>query len=176
MDLNKKTIVFIDLDGTLIETVSGKTFPEDCTDFRIRKDVVDRLRKMENLCYIVIVTNQGGVPKYTSMEDFYAKANGICAFLTAALNPDRNEINVDVDCIACYSNDESDPNRKPNTGMLQSFVDQKLQYATARLKSKANMVMIGDASGGEDDFSDTDKKCAENFSIDYLDVEDFVNQ
>ena len=37
------------------------------------------------------------------------------------------------------------------------------------------MLMIGDASGKEGQFSDSDKKTAENFSIDYMDVEDFVN-
>ena len=34
--------------------------------------------------------------------------------------------------------------------------------------------MIGDASGKEGQFSDSDKKTAENFGIDYLDMEDFV--
>ena len=34
--------------------------------------------------------------------------------------------------------------------------------------------MIGDASGKPGQFSDSDKKCAENFGIDYLDVEDFL--
>ena len=41
--------------------------------------------------------------------------------------------------------------------------------------SKSQMIMIGDASGKLGDFSDSDKKCAENFGIDYLDVEDFLN-
>lgn len=40
---------------------------------------------------------------------------------------------------------------------------------------KNELLMIGDASGKEGQFSDSDKKCAENFGIDYLDVEDFVN-
>ena len=32
-------ILFADLDGTLIRTwPAGKTFAEDCTDFRARKD------------------------------------------------------------------------------------------------------------------------------------------
>ena len=36
------------------------------------------------------------------------------------------------------------------------------------------MIMIGDASGKPGDFSDSDKKCAENFGIDYIDVRDFL--
>ena len=43
-----------------------------------------------------------------------------------------------------------------------------LQYE--RIKS----LMIGDASGKHGQFSDSDKKCAENFGIDYMDVEDFL--
>ena len=41
------------------------------------------------------------------------------------------------------------------------------------LKSKS--LMIGDESGKEEQFSDSDKKTAENFGIDYMDVEDFLN-
>lgn len=55
-------ILFSDLDGTLIETVSKKTFAEDVTDFRIRKAVLDKIRTMEGLRFIFIVTNQGGIP------------------------------------------------------------------------------------------------------------------
>ena len=39
---------------------------------------------------------------------------------------------------------------------------------------KSRSLMIGDASGKEGQFSDTDKKTAENFGIDYMDVDDFV--
>ena len=39
---------------------------------------------------------------------------------------------------------------------------------------KSKSLMIGDASGKEGQFSDSDKKCAWNFGIDYLDVEDFL--
>lgn len=35
--------------------------------------------------------------------------------------------------------------------------------------------MISDASREEGQFSDCDKKTAENFSIDYMDVNNFVN-
>ena len=43
------------------------------------------------------------------------------------------------------------------------------------VQNKQEMIMIGDASGKPGDFSDSDKKCAENFGIDYLDIEDFLN-
>ena len=36
--------------------------------------------------------------------------------------------------------------------------------------------MIGDASGKEGQFSDSDKRSAENFGIDYMDVEDFIEE
>ena len=36
------------------------------------------------------------------------------------------------------------------------------------------ILMIGDASGKEGQFSDSDKKCAENAGFDYLDVDDFI--
>ena len=39
---------------------------------------------------------------------------------------------------------------------------------------KSQILMIGDASGKPGDFSDSDKKCAENFDIDYIDVRDFL--
>ena len=35
--------------------------------------------------------------------------------------------------------------------------------------------MIREASGLEGQFSDSDKKTAENFGIDYMDVSEFVN-
>lgn len=44
-----------------------------------------------------------------------------------------------------------------------------------RCNNVNNYIMIGDASGKEGDFSDSDKKCAENFGIDYIDHKDFLN-
>ena len=38
------------------------------------------------------------------------------------------------------------------------------------------MLMIGDASGNPGQFSDTDRKTAENFGIDYMDVYDFTRE
>ena len=73
----------------------------------------------------------------------------------------------------CTSNDKNNKNRKPNVGMLnhltEKFVGDDFDYI------KTVSLMIGDASGLEGQFSDSDKKTAENFGIDYLDVEDFVS-
>lgn len=71
--------------------------------------------------------------------------------------------NIFVNSMYCPSNAEICM-RKPNTGMLESYSSWK----------KSELIMIGDASGKEGDFSDSDKKCAENFGIEYIDVEDFL--
>lgn len=178
MELTGKRILFADLDGTLIQTASGKTFAEDVTDFRIRKDVLDKIKCMKELRYLVIVTNQGGIPQFVSQKDFEAKLWGIAKFIQAYLNKRSAFVSDDddvmIECRYCASMDKTHPLRKPNPGMLQGFMDETLRFAAKWMKDKANMLMIGDASGKEGQFSDSDKKCAENFGIDYLDVEDFL--
>lgn len=46
--------------------------------------------------------------------------------------------------------------------------EEKIVYDT--------ILMIGDASGKEGQFSDSDKKTAENFGCEYMDVDDFVDK
>lgn len=61
IDFETKKVLFIDLDSTLIKTISGKTFPEDITDFRIQLPVLNKIKeKMPNLECFFVVTNQGG--------------------------------------------------------------------------------------------------------------------
>lgn len=173
-ELSKKTFLFIDLDGTLIKTVSGKTFPEDCTDFRIRKEVLDKITKVfTKLEVIGIVTNQGGIPEYVSKKDFNAKFQSVMVFMQKYLlrKLQNRELFIPmVDGRYCSSTDKDDHFRKPNVGMLERILAYYLNEP-----SKEQMVMIGDASGKPGQFSDSDKKCAENFGIDYIDVEDFLN-
>lgn len=58
IDFETKKVLFIDLDGTLIKTISGKTFPEDITDFRVQLPVLDKIiEKMPNLNMFFIVSN-----------------------------------------------------------------------------------------------------------------------
>lgn len=159
----KVNYLFADLDGTLIRTVSGEPFPKDCTDFVIRKDVLDAIRKLPNIDSIGIVSNQGGIPQYMSDMEFRAKLRAIEKFIGVYCH-------VMVFSDYCTSLKEDNPKRKPNPGMLKhlAFVYPKILFP------KDNAMMIGDASGNPGQWSDTDKKTAENFEIAYMDVEDFV--
>lgn len=44
MDITKKKVIFIDMDGTLIDTVSGKTFPEGVWDMELKMEVLRNSR------------------------------------------------------------------------------------------------------------------------------------
>lgn len=78
INFENKKVLFIDLDGTLIKTISGKTFPEDITDFRIQLPVLDKIKKkMPNLRHFYIVSNQGGIGKFISEADFKTKIEAI---------------------------------------------------------------------------------------------------
>lgn len=58
INFENKKVLFIDLDSTLIKTVSGKTFPEDITDFRVQLPVLDKIDKyLERLYSHIQVIN-----------------------------------------------------------------------------------------------------------------------
>ena len=78
MDYKNKKVLFIDLDSTLIKTISGKTFPEDITDFRVQLPVLDKIvEKMPNLEMFFIVSNQGGLKTLTDKRLFNSKISAI---------------------------------------------------------------------------------------------------
>lgn len=163
--------LFCDLDGTLVKTISGDKFPRDAADFHIRKDVLDKIRELHNannLHFVAIVTNQGGIPQYMSEDDFLAKLQAVSKFLS-------QYVKVDTVADYCTSLDYFDHDRKPNTGMLEKIAESYMAKANVTMASiKAQSLMIGDASGKEGQWSDSDKLTALNFGIDYMDVDDFV--
>jgi DNA 3'-phosphatase len=168
IDFENKKVLFIDLDSTLIKTVSGKTFPEDITDFRIQLPVLDKIiEKLPNLKRFFIVTNQGGLKSDDAKWNFKAKLYAIEDICESYLGNNLNNF-YGSDSMYCSSMDKTDPCRKPNTAMLESLFEEW------EVESKDECIMIGDASGKPGDFSDSDKKCAENFGIDYIDVRDFL--
>ena len=159
-------VIFCDLDGTLIDTISGETFPKGIWDMRLKFDVLDAIKKL-NPKYILIVSNQGGIGDgFVNACNFGAKSGYIAMAISEY---------CDCKCYGMYcgNNHKSDPYRKPNVGMLESLLERYVGDDFDYIKQKT--IMIGDASGKEGQFSDSDKKTAENFGIDYMDVNDFIN-
>ena len=159
-------VLFADLDGTLIETISGETFPKGIWDMRIKFDVLNAIKEL-NPEYILIVSNQGGIESgFVDAQNFRAKSEYVARAVGEYCN---------CKCYAmyCETNDKLDPYRKPNTGMLERLMESYIGDDFDYIKPKS--LMIGDASGKEGQFLDSDKKTAENFGIDYMDVNDFVN-
>ena len=166
MDIANKNVLFFDLDGTIINTISGKTFPAGVWDMEIDLRVLSTLDKLKPE-YIFIVSNQGGIEKgFVNRKSFAAKFE----YVKQAIFDYLGDTNIIVDGMYCTNDDKDNEYRKPNTAMLETLLRK---YSI--LNTKETMLMIGDASGKPGDFSDSDKKTAENFGIDYLDVEDFIS-
>ncbi|AXH74556.1 MAG: hypothetical protein KNU04_gp52 [crAssphage sp. isolate ctbg_1] len=131
-------------------------------------EVLDAIKKL-NPSYICIVSNQRGIEL-----GYINKLNFKCKFeyIERAIFDYTNIITFGNYC----SSNIDKMNCKPNIGMLErSLYDINIRMLTIEY-SKKDCLMIGDASGLEGQFSDTDKKTAENFGIDYLDVDEFVKQ
>lgn len=168
IDFETKKVLFIDLDSTLIKTISGKTFPEDITDFRVQLPVLDKIiEKMPNLEMFFIVSNQGGLKTITDKYLFKSKIYAIENICRGYLSSRLDYLSF-IDDLYCCSMDKNNSYRKPNTGMLEQLYNQY------RVESTNDCIMIGDASGKPGDFSDSDKRCASRFFIDYIDVRDFL--
>ena len=165
--MKKYDIIFSDLDGTLINTISGETFPKGIWDMKLRFEVLDKIKEIKPK-YLLIVSNQGGIESgFVDDNNFSAKSE----YITRAIW----EYCQCEDCYSryCTTNDKTDKYRKPNVGMLENLLESYVGDDFDYIKQKC--LMIGDASGKEGQFSDSDKKTAENFGIDYMDVEDFIN-
>ena len=164
-NLKNKNILFCDLDGTLIETISGEIFPKGIWDMKIRFDALDAIKKL-NPKYVLIVSNQGGI------ENGFVDAQKFETKLFYIVKSIGEYCGCECYAMYCDTNNKSDPYRKPNTKMLETLLEDYVGDDVEYIKQKS--LMIGDASGKEGQFSDSDKKTAENFGIDYMDVDDFV--
>ena len=115
-NLKNKKVIFCDLDGTLIETISGEAFPKGIWDMRIKLDVLDALKKL-NPEYVLIVSNQGGIESgFVDTHDFNSK----CEYITRAI---REYCGCECYAMYCDTNNKSDPYRKPNTKMLETLLE-----------------------------------------------------
>lgn len=152
--MKNKKILFTDLDGTLIKIKSGEISPKDSWDIQFRFDVLNAIKKL-NPDYIFIISNKSGIEgEYFDANKFYSKSTYI-----------KSVIGAYCGCSCGYReiNYIKDPYCKPNIAMLLSLISRHISNDLDFIKSK--LLMIGNASG----------KTAENFGIDYLDIDDFIN-
>jgi DNA 3'-phosphatase len=167
--MKKYKVLFIDMDGTLIQTKSGKTFPEGIWDMEFKFDVLNAIKNLSPE-YICVVSNQGGIEKgYVEYMHVVSKMSYVCGVISDYCKIDYSNTSYKF----CMINKKEHPWRKPNAGMLEDYLKNNFNGFGLPNLSKDEILMVGDASGLPGQFSDSDKKCAENFGIDYLDINDF---
>lgn len=182
IDIKNKRILLFDFDGTLIETASGNTFATDLTDMKIKVDVVNKaldLMQENGVKVFAIVSNQGGVEAgFVSGADIEAKIEYVLRSVHD-LAVKRGIRGVLYEKRLCYSNDKQDPMRKPNTGMIDDILmkcKDTIMPGMDFSQLKGCSLMVGDASGLPGQFSDSDKVCAYNSGIDYMDITTFLDK
>jgi bifunctional polynucleotide phosphatase/kinase len=149
----KSKICFLDLDGTLIKTASGKQFPKDTNDWEFIKETAKfiKLKKLKGF-KIILVTNQAGISRgYVDHDEFKKKL--------IAIQEDLN-LYFDKTFVATSLNSRY---RKPKSKQLE--LDLKKEGIVI---DKDNSMMIGDAGGGKRDFSDSDLEFAKSLNIDFI--------
>ncbi|KAF2078327.1 hypothetical protein CYY_000311 [Polysphondylium violaceum] len=134
--LSRTKVASFDMDSTLIETKSGKTFPTSADDWVWwNKCVPDRLKQLHKDGYqVVIFTNQGGIK--TGSQHSAAKATQIQTKISNL----QKELGIPLmTFIACAD----DINRKPSRKMWDLMIDD---YATVQV-NHAESFYCGDAAG-----------------------------
>lgn len=146
--------LFLDLDGTLIETKSGETFPKDINDWKFKEGILPTVKKYRDRGFnVCIVTNQAGIERgYITKEQLEQKLDTIERELEQYLGGGVNH---------AYCGNTRSYFRKPYPGMAY-------QLAIALELSLRDSVMVGDM--------DSDAKFAKNAYIGtYYDVNHFID-
>ena len=152
---NCKNIVIFDLDGTIIKTKSGKTFPINSNDWIFNYDNVSEIiNNLENTI-VGIITNQKGLKSDSMIKDWQNKLDNITK-------------NINIHFI--FSSFKDDRYRKP---MIGSWEFLKETFKEFNNFSNNNIFYIGDAAGREGDHTDTDLKFALNCNFKFNTPEKF---
>ncbi|CAL1547555.1 unnamed protein product [Lymnaea stagnalis] len=163
-------IAAFDLDGTIILTKSGRTFPLDNNDWKIIfPDVFNELKKLNQDKYkIVIFTNQLGVSKgKTKIDELKAKIENVVAKL---------QVPVQV-FIATHDGKY----RKPSCGMWEKL---KNDYNGGIKIDRKESFYVGDAAGRpanwapkkKKDFSSSDRLFALNIDMAFKTPEEYFQK
>jgi bifunctional polynucleotide phosphatase/kinase len=162
---NDKIAAF-DLDSTLIETISGRKFPIDHSDWKLMTHVNNKLKQVHKRGYrIIVFTNQSGISKgKPTKEDLIKKMSAVAE-------------KIDLPLLFMVASSQ-DVYRKPCTGMWDHFVQKENGGITP---DPSQSFYVGDAAGryagwkhgAKKDFSCTDRKFASNINIPFETPEEF---
>lgn len=121
----RRKALFVDLDGTVRDTKSGRVHPVKPGDQVILPNVEDKLREYRDTGYMIVgVTNQGGVAfGYLTEEDVVAINRRLADELLPGLFDDILYCpHHPRGTVAAYRRDC--PGRKPNVGMAETARDR----------------------------------------------------
>jgi histidinol-phosphate phosphatase family protein len=146
--LQKYDTLFLDRDGVINVWLPGD-YVKNWQEFRFNQGFLDFIgRYSASFRHIFIVTNQRGVGKglmtMEQLEDIHSRM--LKAIADAGGRIDRIYL--------CTSVEDSDPMRKPNTGMAQQAMKEYPDISMER------SLMIGDQP--------SDRQFAENCGMDFL--------
>lgn len=156
--------IFLDLDSTLIQTKSGRTFPKDSEDWKFTPGIISKLRLFaEKNYHIVVVSNQGGIEAgYVDKDEFEDKLITITISLMDKLRTEK--------VYHYYCSQLRSFYRKPNPGMAyQAAIDLQIDLSKC--------IMVGDASGYSNSHSNSDREFARKAGFyQYYDIDEFLEE
>lgn len=156
--MKKYKILFIGLDNALISTLSGKPVPDGIWDMKLNMSVLDAIKNMSPE-YVIVVSNHNLSRKTLRGWAFSSKAIYIENCIAEYCKMPNDFFGEHRVC--GFASPEGDREAKPNTSMLELG----LNHFGLLSADKADMLLVGD---------DIDKKTARNFKIDYMSVNQFV--
>ncbi|UJR21062.1 hypothetical protein I4U23_024162 [Adineta vaga] len=164
--MSSEKIAAFDMDGTIIQTKSGKVYPTDENDWRIGFDTCfKKLKQLHTDSYkIVVFTNQRGLMKATSTDPFRKKIQFI-----------QQKLNVPLQVFVAIHPGRY---RKPCIG---SWLLLESKYNDGIKIDKAKSFFVGDAAGRPDkwrakakkDHSCADRLFAANVDLKFYTPEEY---
>lgn len=150
--INDDKVLFIDLDGTLIQPLGNRTFPKGCWDMELKFDTFEAIKQYKP-DLVIIITNQGGIEKgFVNETTFCQKLNYVCACI-------YDYCHIESTFSYCPTCNSDDNDRKPNPGLINKYID-------CYNMNKENCLMVGDR--------EEDMLCAKNAGIKFSNVNQFV--
>jgi bifunctional polynucleotide phosphatase/kinase len=145
-----------DLNETLINW-RYKYFVPSNGNWKLISSRIEKLKSLKKNCLLVIFTNQC-YRNYNKIK--------IINFLSEILSELRSQ-GLDFIMLAAIEKDEF---KKPSPKMYEFLLEEHPEI------KELPLIFIGDAAGREKDFSDSDKRFAENINAEFLTPEEFFQE